>query len=203
MIKLILNWLFSKYSLNESVNRLNIEQNTQRCYSQSTSSGAIFHLEADIDNIPKDPSLIRIGEGTHVRGKITVFDYGGKVEIGSNCYIGEGTRIWSADSVKIGSNVLISHNVNVIDSNSHEMHSIERSTRYTDLLKMPWKNKGSVVTSPIIIEDYAWINFNAIILKGVRIGKGAIIAAGSVVTKDVPDYAIVAGNPAKVIKYST
>ena len=53
----------------------------------------------------------------------------------------------------------------------------------------------------MIIKDYAWISYNACILKGVTIGEGAIIGAGSVVTKDVPDYAVVVGVPAKVVKY--
>ena len=55
----------------------------------------------------------------------------------------------------------------------------------------------------IIIEDDAWIGFNAIITKGVRIGKGAIVGAGTIITEDVPDFAIVVGNPAKIIKYTT
>ena len=64
----------------------------------------------------------------------------------------------------------------------------------------PWKTKGSVETKPILIKDYAWINFGAIILKGITIGSGSIVAAGAVVTKDVPDFVVVAGNPAAVIK---
>ena len=54
---------------------------------------------------------------------------------------------------------------------------------------------------PIIVEDDVWIGTRAIILSGVRIGKGAVIAAGTVVTKDIPPYAIVGGNPAKIIKF--
>jgi acetyltransferase-like isoleucine patch superfamily enzyme len=60
-----------------------------------------------------------------------------------------------------------------------------------------WKN---IKMADIIIEDKVWIGFNVIILKGVKIGEGAVIGAGSVVTKDVPPYHIVAGNPAKIIK---
>jgi acetyltransferase-like isoleucine patch superfamily enzyme len=62
------------------------------------------------------------------------------------------------------------------------------------------KVKPNVETKPIIIEDYAWISFNVSILKGVRIGQGAIIGAGSVVTNDVEAFTLVAGNPAKFIK---
>jgi acetyltransferase-like isoleucine patch superfamily enzyme len=54
--------------------------------------------------------------------------------------------------------------------------------------------------SPVVIEDKVWIGFNVIILKGVRVGEGAVVAAGSVVTKDVPPYCVVAGNPAHVVK---
>ena len=54
----------------------------------------------------------------------------------------------------------------------------------------------------IIIEDDVWIGFNCIILKGVRIGKGAIIGAGTIITKDVPSHAVIVGNPAKIIKYT-
>ncbi len=63
-----------------------------------------------------------------------------------------------------------------------------------------WDTKGNIITSPIVIKDYAWISFGSTVLKGVTIGKGAIVAAGSVVTRDVPDWTVVAGNPAKNIK---
>lgn len=62
------------------------------------------------------------------------------------------------------------------------------------------KNWEGVVMGPVRIEDHAWVGFNVIILKGVTIGEGAIVAAGSVVTKDVPAFTVVAGNPARVIR---
>ena len=160
----------------------------------------IFFSTSKVFN-PQSKSKIKIGNNTHIRGHLLVFKYDGEITIGENCYIGDGTRIWSGESIKIGNNVLISHNVNIMDTNSHELDYIERSDRYIDLIKNgQWEDKGSIVTSPVIIKDYAWINFNAIILKGVTIGKGAIIAAGCVVTKDVADYTVVAGNPAKLIR---
>jgi len=63
-----------------------------------------------------------------------------------------------------------------------------------------WSAKHSS-SAPIIISDNVWIGERATILKGVSIGQGAIVAMGSVVTKDVPDYSIVAGNPARIVKY--
>ena len=62
---------------------------------------------------------------------------------------------------------------------------------------------STIKSAPIVIKDKAWIGFNCIIMKGVTIGEGAVIGAGSVVTKDVPDYAVVGGNPAQIIKYTT
>ncbi|NNE14186.1 MAG: acyltransferase [Saprospiraceae bacterium] len=142
---------------------------------------------------------MNIGDNTHIRGQLLIFKYGGKIKIGTDCYIGEGTKIWSGDSIEIGNNVLISHNVNIIDTNSHEINSKIRNERYKDLLlNGHWVDKGEIITEAIVIEDNAWISFGVIILKGVKIGKGAIVAAGAVVTKDVDEWTIVAGNPAEV-----
>lgn len=63
-----------------------------------------------------------------------------------------------------------------------------------------YKNWEFVNSAPVYIKDKAWIGFNSIILKGVTIGEGAIVGAGSIVTKDVPDWTIVAGNPAKIVR---
>jgi acetyltransferase-like isoleucine patch superfamily enzyme len=173
-----------------------------KCTEQvEIGENAFFYNESEVFNLQNNPNKIEIGINTHIRGELLVFKYGGEIRIGNNCYVGDGSRIWSGDSITIGDNVLISHNVNIVDTNSHEIDYIERSERYKDLLiNGPWETKGIIKTSPIIIEDYAWISFGAIILKGVTIGRGAIIAAGAVVTKDVPDYTLVAGNPAKLIK---
>ncbi len=97
---------------------------------------------------------------------------------------------------------MISHICNIIDTNSHELDHQARIESYKRMLiEGHPKQRPDVISAPIVIEDYAWISFNVSILKGVKIGEGAIVAAGSVVTKDVPDWTIVGGNPAKVIKY--
>lgn len=160
-----------------------------------------FYDLAEVHNHQKNRKSIVIGSGSHVRGKLIVFAYGGKISIGNDCYVGEGSWIWSGDNVSIGNNVLISHGVNIIDTNSHEADAEERSAGYRHIIEKGHpKEKGSILTAPIVIEDHAWINFNAIILKGVRIGEGAIVAAGAVVTKEVDPYTMVAGNPAVFIK---
>ncbi|MBF4465673.1 acyltransferase [Flavobacterium sp. LC2016-12] len=163
--------------------------------------GTKFTMTAKVENISKNINNIVIDENTIVEGRLVVFNYGGKINIGKNVYVGVGSNIWSGESVTIGNDVLISHNVNIIDTNSHEMDHIERAERYLSLIKNGHpRDKTSIITSPIIIKDHAWISFGATVLKGVTIGEGAIIAAGAVVTKNVPPFTVVAGNPAVVVK---
>ena len=166
-----------------------------------TGTDFTFYPETIITNMQNDPSKIVIGTHTNVRGTLQIFKYGGKIMIGNDCYVGDGSRIWSGEEIHIGNDVLISHNVNIVDTQAHELDSAERANRHRALIKDgPWEQKGSIETRRIIIKDKVWISFNVIILKGVTIGEGAVVAAGSVVTKDVEPYTMVAGNPAKFIK---
>jgi acetyltransferase-like isoleucine patch superfamily enzyme len=161
-----------------------------------------FYEQARVFNFQNNIEQISIAKGTHIRGELLLFPFGGKITIGHNCYIGEHTRIWSAEEIRIGNHVLISHNVNIIDTNSHELNHIERAESYKKMLQEGHPTiKPNVLTAPIIVEDYAWINFNVAISKGVRIGKGAIIAPNTVVTTDVPDFCLFAGTQGKFIKY--
>lgn len=165
------------------------------------SSGVRFTRTAKAENLSKSKLNITIGKNSLIEGKLLVFSYGGKITIGNNSYIGYGSNVRSGQSISIGNNVLISHNVNIIDTNSHEIDYLERAENYKKALVygMP-KEKGNVLTGEIIIEDYVWVSYGVSILKNIKIGKGAIIASNSVVTKDVPAFSMVAGNPAKVMK---
>jgi len=167
----------------------------------NSSITARFTGNSMIHNMPERPEQIKVGSGTLVEGELLIFKYGGKIVIGENSYVGRNTLIWSGESVHIGSNVLISHNCNISDTSAHEFDHEERAERFENLMRHGYPvDKAAILTAPIIIEDYAWINPYVIIIKGVKIGKGAIIAAGSVVTKDVKPFTMVAGNPAKVVK---
>lgn len=113
-----------------------------------------------------------------------------KLYIGENTSIGEFANIRAAGGIiKIGSNCLIAQHVSIIAAN----HLYDKS-------KLIRENEWCEIKNYIIIEEDVWIGANAVILPGVEIGKGAIIAAGSIVTKNVSAYSIVGGCPAKVIK---
>ena len=172
-------------------------------YRKVTSdSNVMFYSTTKIFNYQNDRTRIFIGSDSHIRGEILVFGYGGNISVGERCFIGENSRVWSSVNILIGNDVLISHNVNIVDTNSHEIDHIDRAESFVHLIKSghPKKN-DNIISSPIVIGNHVWISFNSIILRGVTIGNGAIIAAGSVVTKDVEPFTMVGGNPAKLIKY--
>jgi acetyltransferase-like isoleucine patch superfamily enzyme len=157
--------------------------------------------DAIIINGRNNKKDIKLGENCLCRGTLLTFKYGGEIAIGNWSYIGDLTRIWSGESVTIGNHVLISHNVFISDTSAHELDYELRADRYEQLiLNGMHADKTGLKTAAIIIEDNVWINPNSVILSGVTIGKGAIVAAGSVVTKDVKPFTMVAGNPAKWIK---
>ena len=93
------------------------------------------------------------------------------------------------DSISIGHHVVISERVVLRDSDNHSIYEAIDTTL-----------DNSPKTAPIVIEDHVWIGMNVTVLKGVTIGEGAIVAAGSVVNKDVPPHCLVGGVPARVIK---
>ncbi len=200
MIHKILKRIFSRLALH--LKYYLEEESISQCYSQVMAENDVqFALNSKVCNQQNNKSKIKIASNTNIAGMLLVFEYGGEIEIGEYCYVGEFSRIYSGDRIVIGNNVLISHGVNIFDNNSHEVNPIEREIGYKGMLKNGMSFlKGRIDTSPVIIHDNVWIGMNSIVLKGVTIGKGAIISAGSVVTKNVPPFTIVAGNPAKVVK---
>jgi acetyltransferase-like isoleucine patch superfamily enzyme len=161
---------------------------------------ACLHVSSRLENNQSRPAAIVIGARSHLLGQLTVMGHGGNIQIGESCFIGENSRIWSACSITIGDRVLISHNVNIHDHNSHSPSAGARHLHFNQIFSTGHPAQlDDVASAPIVIGDDVWIGFNATILKGVTIGKGAIVGAASVVTKDVEDYTVVAGNPAKPI----
>lgn len=143
---------------------------------------------------------ISIGEFTWIAGELLVFAQSGRIRIGDYCYIGEGARVWSSCEVQIGNRVFLAHGVNLHDNDAHSLSARERHAHFRELVTRGAATFAESVESALtVIEDDAWIGFNSTILKGVRIGRGAIVGAGSVVTRDVAAYSVVAGNPANII----
>ena len=118
-------------------------------------------------------------------GSTVVVMPGGNLVLGSNSYLNRNATIVCSGMIEVGENVAISQNVVIRDSDIH--HIIV-------------DGKDIPNTAPIHIGNNVWIGTSAVILKGVTIGDGAVVAAGTVVTKDVPSNCLVAGNPAKIIK---
>jgi len=115
------------------------------------------------------------------------------ITMGDNVFIGRNCSVTTSSSgrspIRIGNNVMLAERVQIIGGN----HAFDR----TDI---PINQQGEGKQGVIIIEDDVWIGASAIVLTGVKIGKGSVVAAGSVVTKNVESYSIVGGNPAKLIK---
>lgn len=125
------------------------------------------------------PEIVTVGNNTYGELNIVSFRNVTRLFIGNFCSIGQ--------------------NVNFILDAGHILNNISTYPFKTALLN--YKNEEAISKGNIIIDDDVWIGFGATIMSGVHIGQGAVIAAGSVVTKDIPPYAVVGGVPAKVIKY--
>ena len=160
------------------------------CAAHSTTR---FQRSSRIVNNNADVSSISIGRNTVVAGELLVYADGGRIDIGDYCFVGAESRIWSASSIRIGSRVLISHNVNIHDANAHSLSAAQRHMHFKAIFVDKRPELGDVPSAALVIGDDVWIGFNATIMRGVTIGRGAIIAAGAIVTKDVPPFTIVGG----------
>ncbi len=145
-------------------------------------------------------SIISIGRDCLINGSLVTETKNSKIVIGNNVFIGGGTILDCVDSIIIEDDVLISYQCILADSDNHNLFYRIRKRDLADWRdggKHDWSNTKTI---PIKISRGAWLGVRSIILKGVTIGEGAVVGAGSVVTKDVAPYTIVAGNPAKVIR---
>ena len=148
---------------------------------------------------------IRIGEGMSIFSSfssnmlglyqrcIIVARYGGIIEIGKECGI-SGSTIYAWKSIKIGDYTRVGANCKIIDN---DFHPLELAHRHKAL------NEEFARRSPIVIGNDCFIGMNSIILKGSVLGNNVVVGAGSVVHGKFPDNVIIAGNPAKIVKYLT
>lgn len=142
---------------------------------------------------------IQAGPRSLINGSINFERSNASLQIGRNTAINGGTMFVLADRISIGNNVWISFDCLILD---HDGHTLDPAIRRQDLpnfLEGRPKDWSVVKRSSISIEDDVWIGARAIILKGVTVGRASIVGAGAVVTKDIPPYSIVGGNPATII----
>lgn len=145
-------------------------------------------------NVNPTPCIIQLGRAAQlsVEGTINInrgcrvyVNDGGHLSIGNRSYINDNSTITCFESISIGSSCAVSWNTNVLDANIHEIVAEERPrSRF----------------QPVQIGDRVWVGTGATVLPGVTIGDGAIVAAGSVVTTDVPGATLAAGNPARIVR---
>lgn len=126
-----------------------------------------------------------VGEGTKIQPRV-YFGSGSRISIGKHCQINEEVRLFC---VTMGDHVMIAPRVSILGGKVHN-HSRR---------DVPMTMQGETDKGDVIIGDDVWIGIQAVVMAGVTIGNGAIIAAGAVVTKDVPPYAIVGGVPARIL----
>ena len=164
--------------------------------------GLILRLD-----VPELRKYLLIGNDCIVSGNFIFESKSGLVKIGNHSYVGGGSFI-SRSLIEIGDNVTIAWGGTFYDHDSHSLDYMKRRQDIDDELNdirngrnfIANKDWSDVNSKPIKICNDAWIGMNVIILKGVTVGEGAIVGAGSVVTKDVPAWTVVAGNPARVVK---
>lgn len=149
-----------------------------------------------------NPQNIVFGDNVIFKGSIRC-EQNGRCIIGNNVHVGDGTVLSVLSEVVIRDNVQISYGVSIFDNISHPLNAKSRHSQFCNIMKLTGEeiDDFEISAKPIVIEKDAWIGFNSIIFKGVTIGEGAIIGAGTVITKDVPANAVMVGNPAKCVKF--
>ena len=187
-----------KSIINSFMNLLNkIKSRIRRIYYSKVmnTKGTNFNMRGGV--IVNNPQCIYLGKGAGIGDNTflgPVIQYAGiaynpKIIIGEGTWVGKNCSIAAIDRVEIGKHVLFAGHVHITD-HSHGYEDIEQ----------PIAPQRLICKGPVMIEDDCWLGFSCEILSGVHIGKHCIVAARAVVTKDVPAYSIVAGNPARIVK---
>jgi acetyltransferase-like isoleucine patch superfamily enzyme len=166
------------------------------CAGENTlieSSFSFKHFFSKVEN------ALRVGSHVTLWRTSLATEPGGQIEIGNYCYFANSSIVCS-EKITIGSRVFIAGGVTIVDS---DFHPLNPAARLADTIALSpvgnQKLRPRITAKPVIIEDDVWIGYNATILKGVRIGAGAVVSPGAVVSEDVAAGDTVAGNPAKPI----
>jgi len=181
---------------------LNVFKNIKCSFNVSMSHNVFFYLiKEKFKNIDLRDGIL--GTGVTLNDNVNLFnkpEIFGNVSIGKYTSInGPSTRICAdVTEVRIGAFCSIASNV-VIQEFYHNYNMVTTYNINSNIIREPVESE-KISKGPIIIDDDVWIGSNSVILSGVKIGRGSIIGAGSIVTKDVEPYSIVGGNPAKFLR---
>jgi glycosyltransferase involved in cell wall biosynthesis/serine acetyltransferase/ubiquinone/menaquinone biosynthesis C-methylase UbiE len=199
--------------IKNTLHRSNLHSGVDLSGRRFLSAGMGTRLESiniDVRLNAENRVYVQVGEYSHIAGTF-VFERGvGKVTIGNKTSIGGGTTLicTQEDGIKIGDHVMLSWGCTIMDSDAHSLDpSIRANDAYDWKVGLDnnrigaFKDWSQVKSASISIEDNAWLGFEVAVMKGVTIGKGAVVGSRSVVTKNIPPYCIYAGNPAKFIKH--
>lgn len=144
---------------------------------------------------------LEVSRFSYIDGEIFLMTADARCSIGQHCFLGSDSRLWVQQRITIGNFVLIAPRVDIFDSDSHPLDAALR--RHDAIDQFEQKRAMSydhVAAEPVVIEDDVWIGTKSTIMKGVHLGRGAVVAAASVVTRDVPPFTLVGGNPAREIR---
>ena len=167
--------------------------------SAQIAKGCLLGPNAWCVNSAGDPARIILGASVVCRGLLRIEKFGeGRIEIDASAYIGDDCLLSSSVGIFIGEHVLLAHGVQIFDNDSHPLDPAARVADYASV--HAHGDRGQIAAKPVRIGARAWIGFGVIIMKGVTIGENSVVAAGSVVTRDVPPNTVVAGNPAAIVK---
>ena len=143
---------------------MNLDYVARRLLGRPTcilNRGAKLYRCARIRNASGKDSEIRVGSHSMILGELLTFAHGGQIQIGTWCYIGEGTRIWSAARILIGDRVLIAHNVNIFDSLTHPVSASARHRQFQMIVTSGHPKEIDLGEQEITIGSDAWIGANA------------------------------------------
>ncbi|MCU1281523.1 MAG: acyltransferase [bacterium] len=162
-----------------------------RCGSSSTVSGGVDKRARE--------SIIEVGDRCLIEGILVTEAPQSRIRIGNNVFVGGATQIVAVESIVVEDDVLISYSCLLNDSDGHSLQLSRRRSDLQEYLRGE-RHWDRARARPIRICQGAWIGARVIITKGVTIGEGAICGTGSVVTRDVAPFTIVAGNPARLVR---
>jgi acetyltransferase-like isoleucine patch superfamily enzyme len=150
---------------------------------------------------PGPKENIQIGNRVICRGLVRSESFhAGTIIVGDEVYLGDDSILSSAARIEIGRGSLLAHGVHVFDNDSHPIDPTVRERDHLIAVGAEVGVREEIAHAPIEIGPNVWVGHNSVILKGVRIGEGSVVAASSVVTSAVPAHVIVAGNPARIVR---